>query len=410
MTRASCTAPSFASKPTTSAPKRAKASDKVPTPADDGDAEMERLKHGIERTRAEMSSTINALETRLTPSEIRATVNAELHNVEQRVRAVVGEELTEAKKLVEAELGEAKKLLKEGLNEAEEKVRRGLGDAKEAVKKDLSEAFHGAKQAVRAATLGRVEELADNIGDKMNQTRETLVDTVRQNPIPAALVGVGVAWLLMNRSQTASAGRGARGIRARASGEGERGYDEDGDFLHDARQSVGHVAGQVSNAVGQATGALSRAAQQVADQANRGLRDASDRAGNALHEATETASELAHKASNTAAHLAEEAGEVVVSVSQSARRGVRTVEQGLESAMEGNPLAVGAAALVLGGVVGFALPRTHQEDSLMGDARDRVLRRAGSAAEEAAQSVAHLAEGSVESIKQHVSQPARATE
>ena len=34
----------------------------------------------------------------------------------------------------------------------------------------------------------------------MNDTRESLVETIRQNPIPAAFAGIGIAWLLMNRS------------------------------------------------------------------------------------------------------------------------------------------------------------------------------------------------------------------
>ncbi len=60
------------------------------------------LKHDIEQTRADMSGTIAALETRLSPSEVRDKVGVELQHVEDRIRVVVGEQLAEAKTLVQA--------------------------------------------------------------------------------------------------------------------------------------------------------------------------------------------------------------------------------------------------------------------------------------------------------------------
>jgi hypothetical protein len=83
-----------------------------------------------------------------------------------------------------------------------------------------------------------------------------------------------------------------------------------------------------------------------------------------------------------------------------ARRGVQRAERGLQSTYRENPLALGAAALALGAVAGFALPRTNREDELLGGARDGVLRKAGDAAHRAAVSVSHLAESALDSLKQ----------
>ena len=38
-----------------------------------------------------------------------------------------------------------------------------------------------------------------NAGDTLNEARYTMMDTIRQNPIPAAMVGIGLGWLFMNR-------------------------------------------------------------------------------------------------------------------------------------------------------------------------------------------------------------------
>jgi len=357
------------------------------------DDETRRLREGIEQTRAEMSSTINALETKLTPSELKSTVESELQHVEDRVRVVVKEQLGEAKQAVQAELVEAKKLLKDSLDDAEEKIRRGLGDAKQAVKQDLSDAVSNAKSAVRAATLGRVEDLATDIGDKMNQTRESLVETVRNNPLPAAVMGVGLVWLLMNRSKSASAGR----YRSTDVDDDESSYG--GRFLHEARDRAGSVASGVGTAVGRARSAVSSAAHQATDAATRGAHDASEAASHMLHDVTDSASQLAHRATDRAAHLAEGAGTAATSLAQGAKRGAQRAEQTLESAMRENPMAVGAAALAIGAVVGFSLPRTERENALMGDTRDQVMQRAGQAAHEAVSSVSHLAENALEGVK-----------
>lgn len=365
-----------------------------------GNEETRRLREGIEQTRADMSSTITALETRLSPTELKSTVEFEIQHVEERVRVVVKEQLTEAKEAVQAELVEAKRLLKEGLNDAEEKVRRGLSDAKQAVKQDVSEAVSNAKSAVRAATLGKVEDLATDIGDKMNQTRETLVETVRNNPLPAAVMGVGLVWLLMNRSKSVGSGGSYRSGGGYDDGRSSYGGGGGGGrFLDEARERAGNMASGVGDAVGRAKSAVSGAAHQVSDAATRGIHDASDAAGSALHGVTETASQLAHRASDTASHWAEGAGDTASSLAQGAKRSAIRAEQSLESTMRENPMAVGAAALAIGAVVGFSLPRTEREDALMGGTRDQMLRKAGEAAHDAASSVSHLAENALEGVK-----------
>src|SRR5688572_28778585 len=49
------------------------------------------------------------------------------------------------------------------------------------------------KDGVREATIGRVENMARQAGDGLMQT-------IKDNPLPAAMAGIGLAWLFMNRS------------------------------------------------------------------------------------------------------------------------------------------------------------------------------------------------------------------
>ena len=55
-------------------------------------------------------------------------------------------------------------------------------------------------------------------------------------------------------------------------------------------------------------------------------------------------------------------------------------------------MAIGAAAVAIGTMVGCALPNTDAEDGLMGETRDNVMSRAGDAFHDAAESVSNLIE------------------
>src|SRR3954454_18553673 len=69
---------------------------------------------------------------------------------------------------------------------------------------------------VRDATVGRFEDFKREAGQTMEQTRTGIVETVRSNPVPAAIAAVGVGWLVkryreqeserMNRSWAGSRG------------------------------------------------------------------------------------------------------------------------------------------------------------------------------------------------------------
>lgn len=61
--------------------------------------------------------------------------------------------------------------------------------------------------------------------------------------------------------------------------------------------------------------------------------------------------------------------------------------QGLWKKVEANPLALGAAGIALGSIVGAIAPRLQQEDQLMGEARDQVMENLRSTAGETVESI-----------------------
>src|SRR5262245_36724662 len=57
-----------------------------------------------------------------------------------------------------------------------------------------------AKDSIREATSRKVEEMAHTASRKANSWRSSLTETIRQNPVPAAMIGIGLGWLLMKGS------------------------------------------------------------------------------------------------------------------------------------------------------------------------------------------------------------------
>lgn len=177
------------------------------------------------------------------------------------------------------------------------------------------------------------DELWGNVKDRFGETGASFFNEVRQHPLPLALIGAGIAWFAIE----ASTGRSLKTYRP----------DYYPSESYDAEYGSEHGSEQGSQHGSKSTGG--RLKQKV--------RDLKDRAADATHQVRDKASELRSRASSSA-HRASE---------------------GFQENLDAYPLAMGAAALGLGLVAGMAVPATHKEDEWMGEARDRMLERAGEA-------------------------------
>src|SRR3954452_4561438 len=68
-----------------------------------------------------------------------------------------------------------------------------------------------ARDKIREATVGRVERIVDDAGQTATQTGNNLVSTIRQNPVPAALAGIGIGWLAMRMRSSSGSSRTSNG-------------------------------------------------------------------------------------------------------------------------------------------------------------------------------------------------------
>jgi ElaB/YqjD/DUF883 family membrane-anchored ribosome-binding protein len=232
-----------------------------------------------------------------------------------------------------------------------EETRGGMNETLDELGQRLDPAniVAGAKETVREATVGKVEQMATSAGEMVSdagttarQTGEGLVETIKRNPVPAAMAGIGLGWLWMNRDkgQSMSWSQSRDGQGRYMSGYGASGYGTGYTGQGYGERSVGDRIGEAGEEIG-------RRASDVASTVG------------------ETASDVADKARMTAGQVPDQVGMVGQQVGDTAQR-----------LMDENPLAVGAIALAVGAAVGLALPATRTEQKVIGNAGSKLIDQA----------------------------------
>jgi len=290
----------------------------------DGSAEATEIRSGIEKTRANLSSTIDALQDKLDPSRIAEQV-------------------------------------------------------KDQIREKATEAYETAKDAVKEATIGKAEKIMSSVseavtdmtgraGVAVSDTSSSVVQYIRENPVPFALVGIGLGMLAMNKRRSEQSSYGPSSyVAATTSGTSGSGEPSLTDRARDA------VSGAADSARGAAT--------SVADSA----RAAAERTSSAVSSAATTVRDAAGNAADSTRRQFHD-------VSDQARQGARVAGDWTKSTMQDNPMIMGLAALAVGAVVGASLPTTQVEGEYMGEARDKLVGQAKSVAHDAAEKVQRVTE------------------
>jgi len=249
--------------------------------------------------------------------------------------------------------------------------------------------------------------------DEAKHYGSAALGSLKNHPVPAALIGAGLAWLLFDQARDGSGG----GVRTYgAAGRPGRWRDEDlreysGSYV-DARtgepydasygaeyrrgipQQGGAYAGGVGGgATGQSGGGpgmlekakdavagvgekISDAAGSVKDSIAGAAGSVKDSITGAAGSARDAIGGAASGAASSASHLRRQAGDWGGSAYGGARsgmsRGYERGRQGFEQALNEYPLASAAAALAAGVLTGLLLPGTRAEDRLMGEQAERL--------------------------------------
>jgi len=231
------------------------------------------------------------------------------------------------------------------------------------VQTELQSELAGAKKLARAAGE-RVQQVAHTAQRGLQTAGRGLSDTVRENPIPIAMAGIGLSWLAVSLVRGASAGSGA------------------------ARSLESTGGGRSQPQAGSLDGALK--------QARRAAGTAADAVQNAAGSVSESASALVHDARASVDGLTQGASEKLGLLALGAQEQGRRVGTYIKEMAEERPLWLGAAAIATGAALGFALPSTRRENQWFGGVRDKVVDQVESLARDAMDKVENRVEGAAQ--------------
>jgi hypothetical protein len=240
--------------------------------SDDYEENTEQLRAGIEDTRTEMSETINEIQERLSPERL---------------------------------MGQMKETVREATIGKVEKAMDKVGET-------IAEVTEPAREA-----MGRA-------GTAIKETGMSVGNSMWRNPIPVALIGVGLGWLMVRRYRGSGGDYEMPGTRPRT------------------RLNI------------------------RTDQTEYGATTGP------LDQVKETASELANRSTNALSNLGTKA-----------KDGASAIGTRFGQVLRDNPLAVGAVAVAAGTAVGLVLPSTRFEKEYVGEASEKLVDKAQEVAREA---------------------------
>jgi ElaB/YqjD/DUF883 family membrane-anchored ribosome-binding protein len=198
------------------------------------------------------------------------------------------------------------------------------------------------KETVREATIGKVERVMETIGEVTEPAREAMSragSTIKEagtsvgnsmwrNPIPFALIGLGVGMLWMKSRR----------------GNGYSDWSRS-TSLRPKRQNLSGAS--QTNQMGQTRTTTGAYNEGTFDQVT-------ETAGNLANRSTEALNNLGSKARESATEVSNRFGQL----------------------LRENPLAVGAVAVAAGTAVGLVLPSTRFESEYIGETSERLVDKA----------------------------------
>jgi len=181
-----------------------------------------------------------------------------------------------------------------------------------------------AKYRIRRLTGGKAEKMAQNAKESMRRMGSGMVETIKDNPIPAALLGIGVGLLVA-------------GVFRRDDGREEAA--ETGETMH--FQAGDLFAGKTRDYQ-----------EKIAET----TREATGRIGRKMEEITP---EMGEKWSA----WRDQAADYLKGFGESAQQQLSYMRNSVSRVIDENPLAAIAAALALGAAVGLSIPAACREEN-----------------------------------------------
>ena len=219
-------------------------------------------------------------------------------------------------------------------------------------------------------------ELANQIMGYFNGPKafaSNLGNTVKENPIPIALLGIGLAWLMASSSSRYASRT--------------RDYEEMiPETTSPEQEERSRVKEKVEGAVGTVREKMSEVSQSI--------KGTTEKMKEKVWSARDRAKQARERIGDTAAGAGQQAGRLSVVTRHQAQR----VKSGVTYLWNEQPFVLAAMGFAVGAVLGMSLPHTRMEDEAMGQTRDQLKEQAKEKWEQGKETVKGAAQSAQETI------------
>jgi len=214
-------------------------------------------------------------------------------------------------------------------------------------------------EELKTMTPGRVlDEVLDYAKEGGGDLLRGLGRQVSENPIPAALIGAGLMWMMMDHGKTNGVGA------PRANGDGR----STGEALSSAANSAIQMGSELGTKANDAAQSVKDTMQSAASSINDTASSLKQKAASAYENVTDTAARTKWAVKDAAYNVKEQATAL--------EEGAIAATRNAFDFCKGQPLVLAGLGLAIGAALGAAIPETEAEDRLMGEAADQVKEKA----------------------------------
>jgi hypothetical protein len=142
------------------------------------------------------------------------------------------------------------------------RTRAEMGETVDAIEERLSpqRLKEEAKHTMREQTVGRAEQAIHSGEQTVKQTGQTATETIKQHPIPAAMVGIGLGWLVMEARRSSSSQQQGQPTMSQAQAKA-------GQFASQVEHGAQHMGQQATQQAQHMGQQVTQQAQQMSQQA-----------------------------------------------------------------------------------------------------------------------------------------------
>jgi gas vesicle protein len=227
--------------------------------------------------------------------------------------------------------------------------------------------------------------MANQTGETSKKWASSMVETIKDHPLPSIMIGGGLAWLI-----------------ASSMGSGES--EEDSADYRDRRKTQG-----VDDTGTYGMGFIERRKSSITDFKESGGKIKSgikERARRAKEKSVQLSDQVRQRTSQTASQVKEGLSDWSDSASDYGNRMRERVSHSGQSASGGffnsvqnHPLAIAGVLLAAGAVAGLLIPESRYEERKFGPTRDKMLDQAREKGQETLRKAESVAREAVESAK-----------